>query len=128
MFFRWIGVQTFDREKILDQEQLREVTLNDPELIREILAALLDDASEKMEQIGGAIAEGNVDSCRRLAHSSKGACANLGAYALAWKLHEMEDMAARGEVAACSRSLGSLAAELERLRVEVRGELGTRDV
>ncbi len=115
-------MRTFDREKILDQKQLREVTLNDPVLIREILTALLEDASDKVEQIGGAIAEGNADSCRRLAHSSKGACANLGAFALAWKLNEMEDMAARGEIAACSRSLGSLAMELERLRIEVREE------
>jgi HPt (histidine-containing phosphotransfer) domain-containing protein len=103
---------------VLDREQLREITLNDEELMREIVAALIDDTSRQIELLDAAIREEDSKRCVRLAHYSKGACANVGANAAAALLKNIEKKAASNEFGECTRSLSALAAEVDRLRVE----------
>ncbi len=103
----------------LDQEQLREVTLDDPDLMREILVALIHDTSRQISLIESAILAGDSPRCKRLAHYSKGACANLGANAAAELLRSIEQHAAAGRFTECEASLAALAAEVDRLRAEV---------
>jgi HPt (histidine-containing phosphotransfer) domain-containing protein len=92
--------------------------MDDAELMRELLAALLEDTSNQFGLIESAIQERDSNRCKRLAHYSKGACANVGAAAAAAKFQEMERQAANGEFDQCSRSLAILAEELVRLRDE----------
>jgi HPt (histidine-containing phosphotransfer) domain-containing protein len=101
----------------LDREQLRDVTLNDEELMREILSALVDDTSRQMKLLESAIQEQNATRCMHLAHYSKGACANLGANAAADLFREIEQRAARHDFGECSTALGRLAQEVDSLRV-----------
>ena len=54
----------------------------------------------------------------RLAHYCKGACANVGANAVAAVLQRLEQQAARQSFIDCAASLENLTRELERLRVE----------
>jgi HPt (histidine-containing phosphotransfer) domain-containing protein len=54
----------------------------------------------------------------RLAHYSKGACANVGAQAAAATLLNIERRAAAGDFSGCTASLANLASEVERLRAE----------
>ena len=103
----------------LDREQLRDVTLDDEELMREILAALIDDTSRQMVLLQSAIHEKDPQKTMRLAHYSKGACANVGANAAAQVLKRIEQDAARRAFQECTLSLSSLAAELDRLRTEI---------
>ena len=103
---------------VLDRVQLREVTLDDESLMREILAALIDDTSRQMQLLAAAIDEKNAQGCMRLAHYSKGACANVGANAAAEVLKNLERNAAKGEFHECSTSLAALAGEIDRLRAE----------
>lgn len=103
---------------MLDREQLRDVTLNDDDLMREVLAELIDDTSRQLPLLQAAISAADVSATMRLAHYSKGACANLGAQAAAATLLNIERCAASGDFGECTVSLANLAAEVERLRAE----------
>ncbi|RPH38045.1 MAG: Hpt domain-containing protein [Planctomycetota bacterium] len=101
---------------VLDRQQLREVTLNNSELMREILDALIEDSSRQTPQIEAAIRAQDSPRIMRLAHYSKGACANVGARAAASVLEDIERCARRGEYRQCDASLAALGRELDRLR------------
>jgi HPt (histidine-containing phosphotransfer) domain-containing protein len=103
---------------VLNREQLREVTMDDPELMREIVSFLIDDTSKQILLLEAAIREGDPVKCARLAHYSKGACANVGAESAADLLQHIEQGAHRGAFVECSVSLAALADEIGRLRSE----------
>ncbi len=103
---------------VLDRDQLREITLNDEELMREILSALIDDTTRQIELLNSAIRDEDSQKCMRLAHYSKGACANVGAKAAAALLKQIERKAADRRFEECNSSLGALIAEIDRLRSE----------
>ena len=107
-----------DQATVLDRQQLRDITLDDSELMREVLNALLDDTSKQLALLDYAIRSKDPEKTMRLAHYCKGACANVGANAAAAVLKRMEQQASCRSFADCSDSLGNLMQELERLRVE----------
>ncbi len=101
---------------VLDCNQLRDVTLDDERLMRELIATLIDDTTRQLGELDRALREGNAQEVVRLAHYSKGACANLGASSTAAALRELERTARRGDVDACGRSLARALEELEKVR------------
>jgi HPt (histidine-containing phosphotransfer) domain-containing protein len=111
-------VGTSDTIMVLDRAQLSEVTLEDEELMRELLAALIADTEQQMPLLDVAIRTTNLQQCARLAHYCKGACANVGAKAAATVLAELERSAKSGAPEECSRQLAALATEVDRLRCE----------
>jgi HPt (histidine-containing phosphotransfer) domain-containing protein len=111
-------VHVTDQATVLDRQQLRDITLDDDELMREVLAALLDDTSKQVDQIDHAIRNRDPQKTMRLAHYCKGACANVGANAAAAVLKRLEQEAASHSFADCAVSLCNLSRELERLRLE----------
>jgi HPt (histidine-containing phosphotransfer) domain-containing protein len=102
----------------LDRERLRDITLDDADLMREIVAALIDDTSRQIELLDAAIRNQDGPQCARLAHYSKGACANVGANAAAALLRQIERTAARGEFQQSGVSLQALSREIDQLRAE----------
>jgi HPt (histidine-containing phosphotransfer) domain-containing protein len=102
----------------LDREQLRDVTLNDDALMREVIEALIDDTARQLPLLQAAIRAEDAAGAMRLAHYSKGACANVGAQAAAATLLNIERSAAAGDFSGCTVSLANLASEVERLRAE----------
>jgi HPt (histidine-containing phosphotransfer) domain-containing protein len=112
-------VKVIGTSVVLDREQLRNVTLDDDELMREILAALIDDTSRQIVLLKSAITEEDPLKTMRLAHYSKGACANVGANAAAQVLRQIEQEAARKDFRECTLSLSNLVLEIDRLRSEV---------
>ena len=104
--------------QVLDREQLREVTLEDEDLMRQLLAALIEDTERQMPLLDGAIRGMDGQQTARLAHYCKGACANVGAKAASVVLEKLERSARVGEMAECGRQLMALATEVERLRKE----------
>lgn len=102
----------------LDRDQLRDVTLNDQELMREILSALINDTSRQMLLLDKAIQDQDATRCMHLAHYSKGACANLGANAAADLFREIERRAAGHDFGQCQAALHQLTNEVEALRSE----------
>ncbi len=84
--------------------------------MREILEALIDDTTRQIRLIETAIKEKDPQKTMRLAHYSKGACANVGANAAAALLKHIENEASRGDFPECGISLAALAFELDKLR------------
>jgi HPt (histidine-containing phosphotransfer) domain-containing protein len=111
-------VHVTDQATVLDRQQLRDITLDDSELMREVLAALLDDTSKQLALLDHAIRNKDPQKTMRLAHYCKGACANVGANAVAAVLKKMEQQASCHCFSDCSVSLSNLMEELERLRAE----------
>ncbi len=107
-----------DEVSVLDIRQLREITLDDEELMREILTCLVDDTASQMVLLDKAIRDHDPQRTMRLAHYSKGACANVGANALAAQLKSLELHAAAGRFEECAASYEVLTREVERLRAE----------
>jgi HPt (histidine-containing phosphotransfer) domain-containing protein len=107
-----------DVTTVLDRQQLRDVTLDDEELMREIVCALIDDTSRQIPLLEGAIREKDPQTTKRLAHYSKGACANVGAKAAAAALENIERTAAQSDFDACGASLAKLAQAIDQLRAE----------
>lgn len=60
-----------ERSAVLDRDQLREVTLDDDALMREILAALVDDTRRQMVLLDAAIGEQGATRRMRPAHYFK---------------------------------------------------------
>jgi HPt (histidine-containing phosphotransfer) domain-containing protein len=103
---------------VLDVEQLRNITMEDDDLMREILVSLISDTSRQLYALERAVATADAKETARLAHYSKGACANVGATSTARILQEIEKKAAAGDLQACGASLPSLQREFQKLQAE----------
>ncbi len=103
---------------VLDLDRLRDVTFADPDLMREIVRELIDDTARQMLNLHEAIAAADPKGCERAAHSSKGACANVGATGMAEVLREIETEARAGKLSDCAERMSSLEREMESLRRE----------
>ena len=113
------NVRTTETDLVLDVEQLRTLTLNDPRLMREILLALIEDTSRQASLLADALRDRDPGRLGRLARSSARACDNLGAYRGAGVLRSIERGAASADYPACRAAMESLKAEFERLAAEV---------
>lgn len=111
-------MQTTDADVVLDLEQLRNLTLDERKLMREILSALIDDTFRQSALLETAIRDGDAQRSIRLARGSLRTCANVGANAAAAALKRILNSAAHGEFTHCSDGLGTLRSEIERLRAE----------
>jgi HPt (histidine-containing phosphotransfer) domain-containing protein len=111
-------VQPKDKTGVLDHDQLREVTFDDEALMREVLEALVDDTRRQMLLLDAAIREQDATRCARLAHYSKGACANVGARSAAEILKQIESKAANREFPECRSALSRLAEEMDLIHSE----------
>ena len=84
--------------------------------MRQILDALIDDTRRQMLLLDAAIREQDVTRCMRLAHYSKGACANVGAQSAATILKEIENKATNRDFPECQAALSRLTREVDLLR------------
>jgi HPt (histidine-containing phosphotransfer) domain-containing protein len=103
----------------LDREQLRDITMDDEELMREVLDALWDDTSAHVAKLEAAIRNRDREQCARLAHYSKGACANVGANAAAEVFRRIELEAREAEFGKCTASLVVLGEAMDQLKAEI---------
>jgi HPt (histidine-containing phosphotransfer) domain-containing protein len=101
---------------VLDLSQLRNVTLNDEVLMREVVAALVTDSSQQIEELRRAVAKGDPQACIRLAHNAYGACGNVGAVSMARLFGSLERHARDADLDHCQCTLDQLIVELEKLR------------
>lgn len=103
---------------VFDREQLRNICMDDTDLMRELATTLIDDAAAQIPALELAVEQADGAKCARLAHYVKGACANVGAASLAALMKTIERSAHAGDFAACRASLPSIASELERFSRE----------
>jgi HPt (histidine-containing phosphotransfer) domain-containing protein len=102
---------------VFDIKQLRNICMEDAQLMREVTVALVSDTSSQIPALKDAIEDADSTRCARLAHYVKGACANVGAVALAALMKSIERSAATGDFAACRASLGAYS-ELQKFSAE----------
>jgi HPt (histidine-containing phosphotransfer) domain-containing protein len=116
-------VQVTDTTSVLDHEQLRDITMCDKDLMREILTALIEDTSRQVQLLASAICRQDAQCCVRLAHYSKGACANVGANRAAALFQQLERNAAAGAFHQCRDDLQTLPGEIDLLRNEAVAQI-----
>jgi HPt (histidine-containing phosphotransfer) domain-containing protein len=109
---------------VLNLEELRSLTMNDRQLMGEILQALIEDASRHAGMLEAAV--GDVDAARsaRIARQASRACGNIGAVAAAAAFRRIERHAAQREFEACRSALAAARAEIERLRTAAGQAIG----
>jgi len=103
---------------VLDREELRKLTLDDRQLMSEILSALIDDATHHAAMLEAAVKNGDSQRTARVARHAARACANVGADAAAEAFRAVERHAGTREFEACRSSIAAVRAGIERLREE----------
>lgn len=93
--------------------------MDDEDLMREVLSVLWDDTSAHVPKLEAAVRNRDLEQCVRLAHYSKGACANVGASAAAKLFRRIEDDARVAQFDRCEESLAALGQALAELQVEI---------
>ena len=85
---------------VLDIDQLRDVCMEDDELMRELVTSLIDDARKQVAGIEDAVEHAD------------------GTVSMAAILKSIERSAGMGDFGACRTSLANLAAELQKLSTQ----------
>ena len=99
---------------VFDVDQLRNICLDDNELMRELVSSLLEDVTAQMPGLRQAVDQADAAQCARLAHYVKGASANIGAASLAALMKSIECSARVNDFAACRASIELMPAELQK--------------
>ena len=103
---------------VLDLGQLRNVTLDDETLMREVINDLVSDASQQIEELQRAVGRADMGECVRVAHGAQGACGNVGAASMAALFCSVAHHAEAGDFTQCGSFVEDLSVELEKLRAE----------
>ena len=98
-----------------DLTALRETVGGDEELIAELAGLFVEDAPSQVEDIRGAILQGDAGALNEAAHKLKGAVANFGATAAQELAYTLEKMGREGRLVAASATFDALEREIGRL-------------
>jgi hypothetical protein len=102
----------------LDLEQFRNLALDDRQLMREILGALIDNTARQAGLVEASIYHREGQRILRLTRTAARACSDVGANAAAAALKAIGRNAALEQYEACRLSLEALRRELGKLREE----------
>lgn len=108
---------------LVDSHRLRTASLNDPELMSQLVAVFLDDAGRQLLHLQRAVEAADAAAATAAAHRIGGAAGNLGADGLYEACRRLETRARDG----CSDELREQAREVEdrfdRTKVELEAAL-----
>lgn len=104
----------------IDKEKALETVDGDEELFRELVNMLLEQAASRLPRLEHALAVGDVVAVEHLAHSLKGAAANLAAEPLRQAAWELEQLAREGDLANGKAKLEALKEHVVALQDFVR--------
>ena len=96
--------------------------MGDREFLEEMFEAYLKQTPEEIEALKAALAQNDAESLRRLAHTMKGAAANLSADQMAAAARNLEEIGRNGNLSEGSRALGQLESELSYLTDYLNGD------
>jgi HPt (histidine-containing phosphotransfer) domain-containing protein len=92
-------------------DTLMETTGGDPEFLGEMIDVFLSDAVELLAAMDGALAGGDAEALRRVAHSLKPNAATFGATRLTALARQIEELGKTAELAASPPFLATARAE-----------------
>lgn len=105
-----------NKSPVVDLDQALDRVGGDRELYRELLDMLFQDVPEQVGKMREAIASEDAKRVEQVAHSLKGAAANLGAGPVRDRALRLEMLGREANLAGAAGVLADLEAELERLR------------
>ncbi len=96
--------------------------MDDEALAREVVVLFLDDIPKQVAELKRFLDAGQASGSERVAHSIKGASANVGAEVLREVAFNVEKAAKAGELAAAKGLMEELLAQFERFKAAVKTE------
>ena len=99
-----------------DWQQLRQLAGEDSEFEYELLGMFLQDAQQSLRALEGAIAARCTTTIKDIAHSLRGASANVGACAMALSARQLEQTAHCGEFTQACGLLQQLHVQCEHIQ------------
>ncbi len=104
-----------DAPPVWDKDAMIARLMDDEDLARTIAAGFLEDIPRQIEALSSALQSGNTMASERLAHTIKGAAANIGGEVLRAAAAAMEHAAATGDLNEASAGLPRMEAAFARL-------------
>ncbi len=96
--------------------------MDDEDLAQEIVALFIEDIPKQVAELKRFLDDGQAGGAERVAHSIKGASANVGGEALRKVAFDMEMAAKASDLAAVNRRMDELLAQFERFKAAVKAE------
>ena len=112
-------------EPVVDFEQLRAASGEDPDFLRDLAKLYFDQAGEIMPALSAAVAGGSASDVNYLAHKLAGASLSCGMSAMVAPLRELETRGRNGDLTGADVFLAQVAANLEIVRAAVQEFLRT---
>jgi HPt (histidine-containing phosphotransfer) domain-containing protein len=103
-----------------DWQQLKQLAGEDTAFEAELLEMFLKDAEISLRDLELAIASRSCQSIEEIAHSLRGASANVGACALALVAHQLEHSARRGHLSEAYSLLQQLHTHCQSIRIHLK--------
>lgn len=105
---------------VVDWIQLHDVSDNDPELLRELCDAFLEECDNDLETLGKALDAADSATARTAIHTLKGAAGTMGFVALMESAANFEERARVGNLDGSERWVADLADGVDRVRQAIR--------
>jgi CheY-like chemotaxis protein/HPt (histidine-containing phosphotransfer) domain-containing protein len=107
---------------IFDRTGMMTLFTNDADLLRTVAKSFLQNIPQQITTLKGYLETGNTFDVGRIAHSIKGASANVCGEALCKMAAEMEKAAMSGDLAAAGSRISELEAQFDALKRELEKE------
>ncbi len=107
-------------EPIVDFEQLRAASGEDPNFLQDLAKLYFDQAAEIMPALGAALEERSAGDVDYLAHKLAGASLSCGMSAMVAPLRELEKRGRKGDLTGADEFLAQAVANLEIVRAKVQ--------
>ena len=106
---------------VLDEKDLLDMVAGDASLLLEVTAIFLQEGPAQLAEMKKAIADGDVQTLRRAAHTLKGAADSLCGRRAAAAALEVETFAQQGDLAGASAACLALHVEFDHLHSALKG-------
>ena len=100
----------------LNYERLHEIAGGDRAFAHELIHLFVDDAARRITSLAEAIAAADTETSRKVAHTLKGSCGNIGAEPLRRAAFTVEQQVKAADLTNAVDSLAMIEREFERLR------------
>jgi HPt (histidine-containing phosphotransfer) domain-containing protein len=100
-------------------QRIRDAVGDDDEVLADILQSFVDEVDGLLDRLSAAADLGDAGSLRRIAHTLKSSCRDLGDHVAADLCASLEHEARDGEIADAGRKLASIACAGRNLKSEV---------
>ena len=110
-------------ESAIDIKEVMERVQDDKELLMELLQIFLEDYVEKKKLLDEAVAKGDLEQIKSIAHGMKGASGNISAKKLRASFLDLEQTAKAQDFAKAGQTLNTIDAQINELKEFIETQL-----